>query len=182
MKPGTDNPSPSSSPGIISLVLQTSKLADQRRFYTGRLGLPVIAETADSVTLGAGATRLTFTAVATGDPFYHFAFNIPENTLGTAKESLAHRDPPIPLIKKPDGGDEYHFESWNAHAVYFLDPAGNIVEFIARHNLGNASVDAEVFDPRNMLLCGRNRARGGRCCGDRRGGEVELRPRPVRRV
>jgi catechol-2,3-dioxygenase len=29
----------------------------------------------------------------------------------------------------------FHFPSWNADAVYFEDPAGNVVELIARHAL-----------------------------------------------
>src|SRR5262249_55009325 len=33
----------------------------------------------------------------------------------------------------------YHFVNWNAHSCYFHDPAGNILEFIARHTLPNAA-------------------------------------------
>lgn len=33
-----------------------------------------------------------------------------------------------------DGEDEAHFSFWPAHACYFEDLAGNIVELIARHN------------------------------------------------
>ena len=40
-------------------------------------------------------------------------------------------------MRQANGDDEYHFASWNAHACYFRDPAGNILEFIARHNLKN---------------------------------------------
>src|SRR5690606_32649521 len=28
---------------------------------------------------------------------------------------------------------------WNAHSVFFFDPAGNVVEYIARHDLANAA-------------------------------------------
>ncbi len=35
--------------------------------------------------------------------------------------------------------DEWFFPDWNAHAVYYLDAAGNILEFIARHNLPTAT-------------------------------------------
>ena len=31
-----------------------------------------------------------------------------------------------------------HFRSSNAHSIYFLDPAGNIGEFIAHHDLKNS--------------------------------------------
>ena len=30
------------------------------------------------------------------------------------------------------------YRHWNAHSVFFLDPAGNVVEYIARHDLKNA--------------------------------------------
>lgn len=33
--------------------------------------------------------------------------------------------------------EDYFSESWNSHSIYFYDPAGNIVELIARHNLIN---------------------------------------------
>jgi hypothetical protein len=33
--------------------------------------------------------------------------------------------------------DVVHFRNWNAHSVFFLDPAENIVEYIARHDLKN---------------------------------------------
>ena len=39
------------------------------------------------------------------------------------------------------------FSHWNAHAIFFLDPAGNLVEYIARHDLKNASAgDFSVKD------------------------------------
>ena len=31
------------------------------------------------------------------------------------------------------------FSHWNAHSVFFYDPAGNVVEYIARHDLKNAA-------------------------------------------
>jgi catechol-2,3-dioxygenase len=67
-------------------------------------------------------------------PFYHFAFNIPENKLPLAQEWLAER---TPLVTR---GTQvvYHFPHWNAHAIYFWDPAGNLGELIARHDLANA--------------------------------------------
>jgi catechol-2,3-dioxygenase len=32
-----------------------------------------------------------------------------------------------------------HFRHWDAHSIFFWDPAGNLVEHIARHTLGNAA-------------------------------------------
>ncbi len=42
-------------------------------------------------------------------------------------------------------------EAWNSHSVYFEDPAGNILELIARHTMNN-SVD-RPFDPKQDILC-----------------------------
>ncbi|MEL6823521.1 MAG: hypothetical protein AAFP70_17315, partial [Calditrichota bacterium] len=43
------------------------------------------------------------------------------------------RDPNYP-------NDVRHFRHWNAHSLFFWDPAGNLVEYIARHDMDN---DAE---------------------------------------
>jgi catechol-2,3-dioxygenase len=32
-----------------------------------------------------------------------------------------------------------HFRHWNAHSIFFWDPAGNLVEYIARHDLKNSA-------------------------------------------
>jgi catechol-2,3-dioxygenase len=132
--------------GILRLRLQTTKLDDLRRFYTATLGLTLADDSKGSITVAAGRTRLTFTAAALGAAYYHFAFNIPENKLAASKAWLRSR---VDLVKRADGSDEYHFVSWNAHSVYFLDPAGNILEFIARHNLKNAA--GGEFSPADIL-------------------------------
>ncbi len=53
--------------------------------------------------------------------------------LEQAKRWLSRRTQLLPI----DDTDEVYFEEWNAHACYFHDPAGNIVEFIARYDLRN---------------------------------------------
>ena len=35
--------------------------------------------------------------------------------------------------------DVVHFRSWNSHSVFFWDPAGNLLEYIARHDLKNSA-------------------------------------------
>ncbi len=132
---------------ILELQLQTHKLDALKKFYRDRLELPVIAEKKRYFIVQAGTSRIKFSkAEEREEPFYHFAFNIPENQLAEAKRWLAAR---VPLISQ-DGRDEFHFENWNADAIYFYDPAGNIVEFIARHNLKNAS--KQPFSS-NSILC-----------------------------
>ncbi len=117
--------------------LQTHRLEELREFYSKTIGLPIVADTARSMTIRAGATAIEFVQSDDGSkPFYHFAFNIPENKFALGKEWLKAR---CPLLRFPDGTDEIFFENWNAHATYFHDPAHNIVEFIARHTLANAA-------------------------------------------
>jgi len=41
------------------------------------------------------------------------------------------------LLRDADGRDEFASESWNSHSLYFKDAAGNVLEFIARHDLNN---------------------------------------------
>jgi len=138
---GAQSTSPPANQNVVArfshIRLQTHRLEELREFYSKTIGLPIIADTARSITFRAGASAIEF--VQTDDdsePFYHFAFNIPENKFPQGKEWLKVR---CPLLRFPDGTDEVFFESWNAHATYFHDPAHNIVEFIARHTLANAA-------------------------------------------
>ncbi|MEZ4736270.1 MAG: hypothetical protein R3E79_54995 [Caldilineaceae bacterium] len=92
------------------------------------LALPISAESATSFTVQAGASAITFGETAAVLPsIYHVAFNIPENQLAAAKRWLRER---VPLLQNGER-DEWVFPDWNAHTVYFLDPAGNILECIA---------------------------------------------------
>jgi catechol-2,3-dioxygenase len=73
------------------------------------------------------------------DPFYHFAINIPANRIEQARDWMTKR---CELIWMEDYQSEIaDFKNWNAKSIYFLDPAGNIVELIARSDLHNESED-----------------------------------------
>jgi catechol 2,3-dioxygenase-like lactoylglutathione lyase family enzyme len=133
--------------GRFTLIrLHAMRLEEMSRFYGTILGLPIHGETKDSLTVRFGGTRIEFTQHA-GDhePFYHFAFNIPENKFAAAKKWLGQR---CPLLRdNGDGADEQFFKKWNAHAVFFQDPSGNIGELIARHTLSSAAKgDFDVED------------------------------------
>ena len=124
-------------------LLSAAPLADMKAFYHTSLGLRIAEEKADRLTVEAGRTLLTFLEPATGDgkPFYHFAFNIPENKAAAARDWQAKRTPLLPIpkaLRDPDYPDDVvHYRHWNAHSVFFFDPAGNVVEYIARHDLKN---------------------------------------------
>ncbi|MBS1551207.1 MAG: hypothetical protein JST15_03945 [Bacteroidetes bacterium] len=133
---------------IKEIILQTHLINELKNFYGNVLDLNIKEESPESFSFNTGDSLVRFEKSA-GDvkPFYHFAFNIPENSLSSAKKWLKPR---TLLIKSPDDGtDEFDFQSWNAHSVFFYDPAGNILEFIARHNLKNGT-DGE-FTERNIL-------------------------------
>lgn len=123
---------------IKEIVLLTSADSETlKNFYTGLLGLEVLKSGKLTISFSAGDSILTFEKKSKYiDPFYHFAFNIPANKFQEAKEFLTSSG--IELLTL-DGNNEFDFKSWNAHSVYFYDPAGNILEFISRHNLKNKS-------------------------------------------
>jgi hypothetical protein len=66
-----------------------------------------------------------------GEPFYHFAFLVPGDRFEAAQAWAGER---AELL-----GDPFDFAFWDARACYFHDPAGNIVELIAHHGIGDGS-------------------------------------------
>jgi hypothetical protein len=94
---------------------------DLRDFYGGDLKLPL-----DGDPILVGETRLDF-RVEEGGAFYHFALLVPGDRFDAA---LAWAGERVELL-----GNVFDFPAWDARAVYFLDPAGNIVELIAHHGL-----------------------------------------------
>lgn len=118
---------------IHELYLQTHDIAAQRRFYADTLGMSMHAAPDSELALDAGTTELHFAPAAPGEqPRYHVAFNVPPQQFADAKAWLAAR---APLLADRTGADEFSFDNWDAHALYFYDPAGNILELIARHEL-----------------------------------------------
>jgi len=131
-------------PRILSMELQSGAPLDaMRAFYGKTLDLGILEDKADRLTVEAGETRITFVAsterVEGRAPFYHFAFNIPENKILKALEWQKARTPmlPIPERNRAQGypPEVVDYRHWNAHSIFFLDPAGNVVEYIARHDL-----------------------------------------------
>ena len=115
------------------LQLVTHVRAQLTEFYTRTLQLPAVVTPSDTLTCTIGVSSLTFTDAAPQQPArYHLAFNVPEHLFSEAKTWLAAR---VPLVTDAAGTDAFFFDAWNAHACYFYDPAGNLVEFIARHAL-----------------------------------------------
>jgi hypothetical protein len=102
---------------------------DLRDFYGAVLGLPLDGEAAV-----VGETRLEF-RVEDGGAFYHFALLVPGDRFDAALTWARER---VELL-----GDVFDFDNWDALAVYFHDPAGNIVELIAHHGLAESARSGE---------------------------------------
>jgi catechol 2,3-dioxygenase-like lactoylglutathione lyase family enzyme len=131
---------------ITTLELSAKDLEAQRDFYANILELPAHLDSA-TLEVNAGKTDLVFTQAPTEfDGAYHFAFNIPKNQFEAAKKWISQR---IPLLRDEKGQDEFGLSNWNSDSVYFKDAAGNVLEFIARHDLKNA-VEGD-FDSRQIL-------------------------------
>ena len=132
---------------IQRLNLETSKPRELTEFYRDILGLPVNQDV-DDLRIIVRDSELLFKKSSRGDsPFYHFAFNIPCNKIEEAKSWLEQK---VELIWMEDyKSDIAEFVNWHARSVYFFDPAGNIVEFIARMDLKND--ESEPFSQKQIL-------------------------------
>ncbi len=131
---------------FLNLELRSHRIPEQQVFYRDTLGLDTALE-GSALVVRAGATKLRFIpAEASSEPMYHFAFMIPENKLDRAIEWMKGR-----ALLRPNGdnGVVFHFRRWNAHSIYFFDPAGNIAEFIAHHELPTTAPGG--FSPRDIL-------------------------------
>lgn len=121
---------------INELTLYTSKLKEVESFYTDLLGLELLNSNQDSIKLKMGETNLIFEK-SEQSMYYHFAINTPSYQIGDALNWIKSKTKVLPF----HGDEIVDFQSWNAEALYFYDPAGNIVELIARKNLKIPSAD-----------------------------------------
>ena len=94
----------------VTLAAPPERLAELEPFYAGM----------------TGETTLRFEPGG-GEPFYHFALLVPGDRFDAAHAWAEER---FDLV-----GGIFDFANWDARAVYFLDPAGNIVELIAHRGL-----------------------------------------------
>ncbi|MGH7601556.1 MAG: VOC family protein [bacterium] len=144
------------APRLLRLRLLTAApLAKMKSFYHDLLGLPLIEEKTEEFTFAGGQTAVTFAQAQPehGKPFYHVAFNIPENKIRGAHDWQKPRTPLDRLnasLRDPEmPEDVVHFRHWNAHSIFFWDPAGNLIEYIARHDLQNGA--AGSFSIKDIL-------------------------------
>lgn len=119
---------------LKEIQLQTKQIATLFSFYEKILELPVIQSGNNRISITAGASQIIFDHTnAIESPFYHFAFNIPSNKFEEAFQWIQGR---VELLWLNDYKSYIaDFTNWHAKSFYFIDPAGNILEFIARFDL-----------------------------------------------
>jgi catechol 2,3-dioxygenase-like lactoylglutathione lyase family enzyme len=116
----------------------------QRRFYAEVLGLPTQLDAEGALRVAAGQTEL-ICRPSTEAPFYHIAFNIPENQIEAAAAYVRAKT----SLLRSEGEEIFYSNNWHAHNLYFYDADGNVLELIARHNLTESAADS--FDPTKIL-------------------------------
>ena len=128
---------------LNKVTLATNLLAKTKSFYVNLLGARLLSESPQSFSIKIGTSELAFNEINSQHcPLYHFALNIPSNQFQEAKRWVKARLP----LNVEDGKDEVFFQNIDAHSLYFNDPSGNVVEFIARHSSGDERSDAFTMD------------------------------------
>jgi len=131
---------------LAHIQIQTNNIQKTIIFYTTVLGFSIVENNSKSVSFQAGDSILEFVENPQFNSIYHFAFNIPENKLD---EAIVWCKNKLDLIFIEDQNVITNFEKWNANAVYFYDNNGNLLEFIARHDLNNSQ--NENFSSKSIL-------------------------------
>lgn len=131
---------------IKSLTLETTDVKGLAGFYQKVLESDIALSDAE-LNITMGSTVVRFKQSANGQPFYHFAINIPCNKIEEAKEWLSGK---VALLWIEDYKNVVaDFVNWHAKSIYFFDAAGNIVELIARFDLRNET--RETFSSKHFL-------------------------------
>ncbi|MFE4812410.1 VOC family protein [Peribacillus simplex] len=132
---------------INKVTLYSHAWEEMRNFYVDVLGFELLSQTDDVFEIKAGESVLEIKRYHHKEkPFYHFALNIPTNLFTSAKAWAKSK---VELTIEDDY-DEVYFSHLDAHAFYFTDPSGNIVEFISRYSVSPKSED-NYFSAQNVL-------------------------------
>jgi catechol 2,3-dioxygenase-like lactoylglutathione lyase family enzyme len=131
---------------ILELELLSDDIFKTEVFYNEVLGLETLYKDSSSISFNAGSTKLTFRSSVNVKPVYHFAFDVPNNKLLEAFDWIEKKTEIMYVIPPDKIADFYN---WNAKSFYFYDNNGNILEFIARNDLDNAS--QKPFDGSSIL-------------------------------
>lgn len=127
---------------IRQLTIATGDPEGQADFYGGRLGLPV-RRAGEAVEVALRDSTIRFGRADPGlDARYHFAINVPGDSIRAAVAWLSERAEPLAFDGDPVRNDV------GAGCVYFLDPAGNVVELIAAPHI---EADGAEFGPAALI-------------------------------
>jgi catechol 2,3-dioxygenase-like lactoylglutathione lyase family enzyme len=127
---------------IRQLTIATGDLGAEAAFYGERLGLPVGRED-DAVEVCLRDSTIRFERADPAlDARYHFAINVPRDSIHEAVAWLRERAQPLTFDGDPVRTDV------GAGSVYFLDPGGNVVELIASPHIEG---DGGEFGPESLV-------------------------------
>lgn len=129
---------------IQQITLFTSNIQKQRHFYKQVLQFETLLDTPEKIAFKVGKSTLAFQYKSDTKPS-HIAFNIPSNAINDALIWLKQRTEVLQF----ENQSITHFDSWKAKAVYFYDADNNIMEFIAREDIGIESDTA--FSPNTII-------------------------------
>ena len=114
-------------------------------FYMEKLNFPLLQKSHHKALFKIGQSTLVLHKEEKESNYYHYAINIPPNLFQEAKLWLKERT----SLLLENGKDNIHFTESKAMAMYFEDPAGNIVEFISRYET-STKVESTHFTPQHM--------------------------------
>ena len=125
---------------LKEIKLQANEPSVLYNFYKEILEFAVSYED-NCLEVTAGKSKLIFyTTELPINPFYHFAFNIPSNKFDEAFQWMKNK---VELLWLQDYKSYIaDFFNWKAKSFYFLDPAGSILEIIARFDLNDIAEEA----------------------------------------
>ncbi len=129
---------------VEHLKLYCANLDELRFFYTKKFNFPIVEDAGDCLTLKVGNSLLSFEENRIHKSYYHFAINIPYSSVNKALK-WAHKK--VEVIHYENQAIQ-EFNAWEARAIFFLDPAGNVVEFIGRKRFNDdklGSFNEEAF-------------------------------------
>lgn len=131
---------------IREIHLLTNDIQGTRQFYTEKLDVPTNTINETSISFLIGSTRLSFTLTDQPEPYYHIAFDIPNNQLEEAFHWTSQRISILPVSENSMIAD---YPRWDARSFYFYDNNGNILEFICRYEVPSQS--SEPFSGSSIL-------------------------------
>ena len=131
------------------VALSTADPDALRPFYAETLGLPV-SDTAEGFVVAVGESAMEFRQASAGEaPTYHIAFSVPGDSGDAAAAWLDARAD----LLADDGRTKFRYEYLDATAVYAADPAGNVLELLARDGRTGPN-EGDGFGPGSLLDIG----------------------------